>query len=96
MVLIKKMFKSYTFYLILITIIICILNYSGLDSKNMLFFFFGYEPILYFLVYKEPLRNIIFDDINNQILLWGYVLRILTIALYGMLLDSIRALIKRK
>lgn len=86
--------KKFTFWFLLCSILICLVNFYGYDDKNLLFFILGLEPILYKAVYTEPFRSWIFLD--GKILWFGYLLRIFTGIFYGIILDAVIIYFKRR
>ncbi|PEF44622.1 hypothetical protein CON22_20785 [Bacillus cereus] len=93
MKLIKKMLKSYSFLSLVIGLFICYINIIGQDSKNFIFFFAGCEPILYYLVYTEPFRSLMIDNLGQGITvlnIYAYILRVLTLLVYGVFFDCLR------
>ena len=90
-----RLSKYFTFYFLLISLVICVNDYLGGDNKHILFFSLGLEPIMFKAVYTDPFRNMILDEVNNKILPFGYVLHISLAILYGLLFDGIKFLFKR-
>lgn len=87
-----NIFKTFTFWFAIFSIFVCLFNYFGYDNKNLLFFIFGLEPILY----KADTESIGSWIIANGNILWvGYVLRIFTGLFYGIILDLIVFFIKK-
>nr|WP_144919624.1 hypothetical protein [Paenibacillus bovis] len=88
-----KLLKTFSFWFLIISIIVCIINLLGYDDKNLLFGFFGLDIVLYLLTYTEPFRNWIIDD---KILWSGYLIRIIIGLLYGWVLDQILKSARKK
>ena len=84
----KKIYKTFTFYFVLIGIIIILLNVSGMDDMNILMI--GFNPLLNLLDDSKVIRNLM----NSGNYLW-HIASFLTNILYGMLLDFIRIKIKK-
>lgn len=84
----KKVFKSFTFYFIILGLIIVCLNLAGLDDKNILLI--GLNPILLWLD-NPNLRPLI----NEVPYIW-HILSLITMSLYGLTIDFIRALVIKK
>jgi hypothetical protein len=89
-----NIFKTFTFWFAIFSTFVCLFNYFGYDDKNLLFFIFGLEPILYKAVYTEPFRSWIIA--NGDILWVGHMLRIFTGLFYGIILDLIVFFIRKK
>ncbi len=88
-----NIFKTFTFWFAIFSIFVCLFNYFGYEDKNLQFFIFGLEPILYKAVYTETFRSWIIA--NGNILWVGYVLRIFSGLFYGIILDLIVFFIKK-
>ena len=82
----KKTIKSFTFGFAIIGIIGIVLNLIGIDNINL---FIGFNPILNILSSSE-----ICNAINSVPNLW-YILSIITMIVYGLIIDGVRALIKK-
>lgn len=91
-----RIIKTFSFWFIILSLIVCYLNFTNQDDKGLLFFFFGLDPILYHMVYSETFRSFIIDDSTLEILWGGYFLRIAVGLLYGLTLDFIVYLVKNK
>lgn len=85
----RKIFKSFTFWLFIISILIISINISGGDDKNILLI--GLNPILNFTVYTENFRGIIWDNGPNFNM---YILHLLTFIIPGGIIDFIIYAIK--
>lgn len=79
----KKLLKSGTFWFVLIGVLIVIYNLTGHDDKSIIMI--GLNPILNLLSSSKYCRAI-----ANVPYLW-HLLSILTMTVYGLLLDGIRA-----
>ena len=84
----KKVFKNFTFYFFILGLIIVCLNLAGLDDKNILLI--GLNPILLWLD-NPNLRPLI----NEVPYIW-HILSLITMSLYGLTIDFIRALVIKK
>lgn len=82
----KKIIKSFTFWFAIIGIIGIVLNLIGIDNINL---FIGFNPILNILSSSE-----ICNAINPIPYLW-HILSIITMIGYGLIIDGVRALIKK-
>lgn len=87
------MLKKVTFWTVLISLGICLLNYFGHDDKNILMFQF--DPILYKAVYTEPFRSWMLSGEYLELTWLTYLLKICTGLLYGIVLDLLIYQIKR-
>ena len=79
----KKFYKTFTFYFILLSIMIVILNILKKDDMNILLI--GLNPILNLLDDSK----IFCDLMNSNNYLW-YISNILTNTFYGLILDFIK------
>lgn len=79
----KKIYKTFTFYFILLSIIIVILNILKKDDMNILLI--GLNPILNLLDDSK----IFCDFMNSNNYLW-YISNLLTNTFYGLILDFIK------
>lgn len=85
----RMLFKKCTFIFLIISILIILFNLNGYDDKNILLI--GLNPILNIIVYKEPFRNIIWNDGPNFNM---YITHLLTFIIYGGIIDIIIFVIK--
>lgn len=83
----KKIYKTFTFYFVIIGIIIVMLNILGQDDMNILMI--GLNPLLNLLDNNKA----ICDVMNSSRYLW-HIASIVTNILYGLILDFIK--VKRK
>lgn len=83
----KKLVKSFTFWFVIVGIVGIVLNLVGADDINL---FIGLNPILNVLSSSGACR----DFINTIPYLW-HILSIITMAGYGLILDGLKALIKK-
>lgn len=84
----KKVLRSFTFWFIVVGIIVVVYNLAGQDDKNIIMC--GLNPIL------VALDNQVCRPILNEIPYSWHLLSLLSMALYGAIFDFIRYLIKRK
>lgn len=84
----KKIYKTFTFYFILIGIVVVLLNVLGIDDMNI--FMIGFNPILNLLDDSKAIR----DFMNSGSYLWQ-IASFITNVLYGLILDFIRIKIKK-
>lgn len=83
----KKFYKTFTFYFIVIEIIIVVLNILGQDDMNILMI--GLNPILNLLDNSKEVR----DFMNSNTYFW-HIASLITNTLYGLILDFIRIKVK--
>lgn len=79
----KKFYKTFTFYFVIIGIIVVLLNLLGIDDMNILMI--GLNPILNILDDSK----MICDFMNSSSYLW-HIGSLITNILYGIILDFIR------
>ncbi len=93
-------FKKATFWLAVISILICLNNYLGNDDKNILLI--GLNPVLNSIVYTEPFRHwmldfesakLATDSATIRVLFPAYIIHFASFFLIGLLIDL---LIRRK
>ncbi|WJQ83540.1 hypothetical protein [Brevibacillus brevis] len=80
--------KKFSFWLTLVSILICLFDILGNDKKHILFAVTN--PILNEIVYIEPFRHWIievYQDANSTILSVGYLLHVITYFLFGLVID---------
>ena len=83
----KKFYKTFTFYFVIIGIIIVVLNILGQDDMNI--FMIGLNPILNLLDNSKAVR----DFMNSNTYFW-HIASLITNTLYGLILDFIRIKMK--
>ena len=83
----KKFYKTFTFYFVIIGIIIVVLNILGQDNMNI--FMIGLNPILNLLDNSKAVR----DFMNSNTYFW-HIASLITNTLYGLILDFIRIKMK--
>lgn len=86
----KRILKLFSFWFFIINILIIILNLIGWDDMNILLI--GLDPILNYLVYKQPFRRIIWNDGPT---FYMYIAHVFTYTMYGGGIDIIIIGIKR-
>lgn len=84
----KNFYKTFTFYFIIISVIIVVLNILGQDDMNILMI--GLNPLLNLLDNSQ----VVCDFMNSGNYLW-HIASIITNIIYGIVLDFIRIRIKR-
>ena len=96
----KRIFKSFTFWLIVISLFGILLHQIGQDSKSIVLI--GFNPILKTLSNNDVARefmNLGFavkcDTIAGEISIYWYIGSVITMAFYGFILDLIKCLIIR-
>lgn len=85
----KKFYKTFTFYFLIISVIIVTLNILGQDDMNI--FMIGLNPLLNLLDNSK----VICDFMNSSNYLW-HIASIITNIIYGLALDFFRIRIKKK
>ena len=83
----KRIIKTATFWFVVVGILGVILNLTGVDDINL---FIGFNPILNCFSSSKACR----DVINSVPYLW-HILSIVTMAVYGLLIDLIRKATKK-
>ena len=83
----KRIIKTATFWFVVVGILGVILNLTGVDDINL---FIGFNPILNAFISSKACR----DVINSVPYLW-HILSIVTMAVYGLLIDLIRKAAKK-
>ena len=84
----KKTIKSFTFWFAIVGIIGIILNLVGFDDISL---FIGLNPILNALSSSKACCDII----NSIPYLW-YILSVITMIGYGLVIDALKNLIRKK
>jgi hypothetical protein len=88
-----SLFKKTTFWFSLISILVCIVNYTGNDDKNILLI--GFNPFLNSVVYQQSYRSWIIGA-DDQILLTAYVLHFVSFFLAGALVDLLSYVFRKR
>lgn len=83
----KRIIKTATFWFVAVGIFGIIMNLTGIDDINL---FIGFNPILNVFSSSKACR----DMINSVPYLW-HILSIVTMAVYGLLIDLIRKATKK-
>jgi hypothetical protein len=95
--------RKFTFWLSIISILICLNNYWGNDNKNILLI--GLNPFLNSIVYTEPFRHWIFnfdsarlasDSASIKVHFTGYLLHFGSFFLVGIIIDYLIYFLKGK
>jgi len=84
----RSFYKTFTFYFVIIGIVVVLLNILGIDDMNILMI--GLNPLLNILDDSK----VICDFMNSGSYLW-HTASIITNILYGLILDFIRVKIKK-
>lgn len=84
----EKARKSFTFWFALVGIIGVILNVTGFDDVGL---FIGFNPVLNVLSGSKACC----DVINSVSHLW-YILSMITMIVYGLVIDALKSLIRKK
>lgn len=94
--------RKFTFWLSLLSILICLNNYWGNDDKNILLI--GLNPVLNYMVYKEPFRHWIFnfesaklaaDSSSIRLYYRVYLIHFFSFFLIGIIIDFVIRLVRR-
>lgn len=92
----KKIFKSFTFWFLILSILIIFLHQIGQDSKSIILI--GFNPLLRLLpnefMNSGPVVSC--NTISGNISIYWYIASIISFIIYGGLLDLIKKLIKIK
>lgn len=81
----KRVIKTFTFWLIIISIIIIIFSIAGLDDKNILII--GLNPLMYILAYTEPFRSAVWVNDSPSMLM--YAIYLVSFIICGGIIDSV-------
>ena len=94
----KRIFKSFTFWFIVISLFGILLHQIGQDSKSIVLI--GFNPILKTLSYSDAARefmNLGFaikcETIAGEISIYWYIGSVITMASYGFILDLIKCFV---
>lgn len=97
----KRIFKSFTFWFIVISLFGIILHQIGQDSKSIVLI--GFNPILKMLSYSDAAREFMnsgfavkCETIAGEISIYWYFGSFITMAFYGFFLDLIKYFIKKR
>ena len=86
------LFRKFTFWLSLISILICLNNFWGNDDKNILLI--GLNPVLNSVGYTEPFRHWMFDFSNEstsiKVQFPAYLLHFSSFFLLGFIIDYLK------
>jgi len=100
LIMIKKVFSSFTVYFISASLLIIYTHYRGQDSHGIVLF--ELNPILNKLRYTDFANNYIktgpkiaSGSLQGDVSMFWYILHFISFALYGLILDSIRFGIKK-
>ncbi|WP_188456319.1 hypothetical protein [Virgibacillus oceani] len=80
------MFKMFSFWLPIISIIIIIYNILGYDDNNILLI--KMNPVLNEIINVDPYRNWMVNVQENKLLATSYVVHLFTFFIYGLIIDS--------
>lgn len=96
----KKIFKSFTFYFMLLSLFIIFIHYKGQDSHGIVLF--HTNIILKNLLYNELVNSIIrtgpkivCGSLTGEIYVFWYIAHFITFIIYGLVLDLVRHVIRR-
>lgn len=96
----KKIFKSFTFYFMLASILIIYMHYIGRDSKSILLIYLN--PILNSLTYSTFADNVLNTGIQiscntllGKIYINWYIAHFITFTFFGLILDGLKSLLTK-
>lgn len=96
---IKKIFKLFTTYFVLLSLLIIYAHYKGQDSIGLILF--GLNPILYNLRYTDFANEflntgptITCGSLAGEISIYWYVAHLFSFVIYGLIIDTMRLIIK--
>lgn len=97
----KKLFRSFTFWFIILSFVIIFMHQIGQDSKSIVLI--GFNPILNTLSkwdmankFMQSGLNVSCNTISGSISIYWYIGSIITLGLYGFTLDLMKYLIKER
>ena len=95
----KKAFKSFTFWFVVLSLLVILQHQIGMDPKSIILI--GFNPILKNFSYSDVLStfmnsgfNVACKTIAGSISIYWYIGSVLTLAFYGFVLDLIKYFIK--
>lgn len=96
----KKIFKSFTFYFVLLSIVAIYMHQIGQDSKSIILI--SFNPLLNMLassdtacVFMNSGFEVPCDTIMGSISIYWYIGCVVSMTLYGVILDTIKFIFKR-
>lgn len=92
----KRLIQSFTFWFLIVSFIIIAMHQMGFDSKSIVLI--GLNPILNQLPYDTMNAGlqISCDTIAGSISIYWYIASILSMLFYGIVLDGIRYMMKKR
>lgn len=84
---VKKIIKTFTFWFVVLGMAVVVLNLMNLDDMNIIMI--GLNPILNLLSGSD-----LCDTIADVPYLW-HILSLVTMVMYGLILDGLRVIIKK-
>jgi hypothetical protein len=84
----KKVLGNFTFWFIIVGIIVVLYNLAGQDDKNIIMI--GLNPIM------VALDNQYCRPIINGVPYLSHLLSLISMTLYGVILDLVKSIIKRR
>lgn len=95
----KTVFTSFTFYFILLSLLIIYGHYTGSDPKSLVLIWSNallngirYTDFAEHVIKAGPMIKV--DTISGEISLYWYIAHLISFILYGAVLDGLKALIK--
>lgn len=96
----KKILKSFTFYFMLLSLIMIFMHYKGQDSHGIVLFHLNL--ILKSLLYSEFANSVIrtgpkiaCDSLAGEIYIYWYVAHFISFVLYGLVFDFVKFCIRK-
>ncbi|SET00372.1 hypothetical protein [Paenibacillus sp. NFR01] len=96
-------YRKAVFWFSFASLVICLLNYFGYDSRNILLF--ALNPLLNPIVYSEPFRHLVFnfnsspmngDSMAIDVYFPAYILHFFSFLLIGAIVDGLMIRILKK
>jgi len=96
----KKIVKSFTFWALILSIVIIFMHQIGQDSKSIILI--GLNPILEFLMKSDAGRGFMDSGLKvschtleGEISVLWYIGSVITILIYGVILDAAKEICKK-
>ncbi len=88
-----RFLKTVTFWFVLFSLIANHFNRIGIDDMNILLF--AFNPIMKYLIYKEPFRGMLMNESAHTFTMLCYLGNTVTSAFYGIIVDGLIMVVKR-
>lgn len=96
----KRFFKSFTFYFMLLSLLMIFIHYKGQDPYGIVLFHLNI--ILKNLIYNESVNNLVktgpkitCGSLTGEIYIYWYIAHFISFMIYGLVLDLIKFGIKK-